>query len=88
MSGAIHPLPQHAFMAWCLVKSTGSDICSSVERYPCHALSYEELRQSACSMSENSERISTKFGVRGLHINLSSEFNFGPYLSTVIPNLH
>jgi hypothetical protein len=20
MSGAIHPLPQHAFMAWCLVK--------------------------------------------------------------------
>jgi hypothetical protein len=23
MSGAIHPLPQYAFMAWCLVKSTG-----------------------------------------------------------------
>jgi hypothetical protein len=24
MSGAIHPLPQYAFMAWCLVKSTGT----------------------------------------------------------------
>jgi hypothetical protein len=23
MSGAIHPLPQYAFMAWCLIKSTG-----------------------------------------------------------------
>jgi hypothetical protein len=23
MSGAIHPLPQYAFMAWCLVKAQG-----------------------------------------------------------------
>jgi hypothetical protein len=23
MSGAIHPLPQYAFMAWCLVKTQG-----------------------------------------------------------------
>jgi hypothetical protein len=23
MSGAIHPLPPHAFMAWCLVKAQG-----------------------------------------------------------------
>jgi hypothetical protein len=23
MLGAIHPLPQYAFMAWCSVKSTG-----------------------------------------------------------------
>jgi hypothetical protein len=23
MSGAIHPLPQYAFMAWCLVKARG-----------------------------------------------------------------
>jgi hypothetical protein len=26
MSGAIHPLPQYAFMAWCLVKSTGTTL--------------------------------------------------------------
>jgi hypothetical protein len=23
MSGAIHPLPQYAFMAWCLLKAQG-----------------------------------------------------------------
>jgi hypothetical protein len=26
MSGAIPPLPQYAFMAWCLVKSTGATL--------------------------------------------------------------
>jgi hypothetical protein len=26
MSGAIPPLPQYAFMAWCLVKSTGTTL--------------------------------------------------------------
>jgi hypothetical protein len=26
MSGAIHPLPQYAFMVWCLVKSTGTTL--------------------------------------------------------------
>jgi hypothetical protein len=26
MSGAIHPLPQYTFMAWCLVKSTGTTL--------------------------------------------------------------
>jgi len=25
MSGAIHPLPQYAFMAWCLVKKHRND---------------------------------------------------------------
>jgi len=26
MSGAILPLPQYAFMEWCLVKSTGTNL--------------------------------------------------------------
>jgi hypothetical protein len=40
MSGAIPPLPQYAFMAWCLVKAQGHSLLRSValinfERFKC-----------------------------------------------------
>jgi hypothetical protein len=33
MSEAIHPLPQYAFMAWCLVKSTGTTLLLLVSSF-------------------------------------------------------
>jgi hypothetical protein len=35
MSGAIHPLLQYAFMAWCLVKSTGITLPFLLFSYYC-----------------------------------------------------
>jgi hypothetical protein len=33
MSGAIHPLPQYPFMAWCSVKSTGTALPLPLSQY-------------------------------------------------------
>jgi len=44
MSGAIPPLPQYAFMAWCLVKSTGTTLPFIYKRT---ALALQRLRRRA-----------------------------------------
>jgi hypothetical protein len=44
MSGAIHPLPQYAFMAWCLVKSTGTTLPFTFMKALISLLSKEQSR--------------------------------------------
>jgi hypothetical protein len=49
MSGAIHPLPQYAFMAWCLVKAQGQ-LYLYLLPYQCKLIRPVELHDPALAL--------------------------------------
>jgi hypothetical protein len=50
MSGAIPPLPQYAFMAWCLVKSTGTSLPLPYLIYQMEEYSVLKLKSKSVSL--------------------------------------